>query len=140
MARVTVEDCIEELPNRFELVMVAAQRARKIGSGAALTLPRDNDKNPVVALREIAEKTVEVDELKEDLVRSKQRIIASDDDGEDVIDMMDGEEEWKAMARQSAEAGADSDAADADDEDDDMGDSALSDLAGFSEGAEEDEK
>lgn len=97
MARVTVEDCIEEIPNRFELVMVAAQRARKIGSGAPLTVDRDNDKNPVVALREIAEQTVDKEELKEDIIRSKQRIIALDDDGEDVIDMMDGEAEWGQM-------------------------------------------
>ena len=98
MARVTVEDCIEEIPNRFELVMVAAQRARKIGSGALLTVDRDNDKNPVVALREIAEQTVDKEELKEDIIRSKQRIIALDDDGEDVIDMMDGEAEWGQMS------------------------------------------
>ena len=97
MARVTVEDCIEKLPNRFELVMVAAQRARKIGTGAPLTLDRDNDKNPVVALREIAEDTVSIDDLKEDLVRSKQRVAAFEDDDED-IDLMDGEEEWETMA------------------------------------------
>ncbi|MEM9468653.1 MAG: DNA-directed RNA polymerase subunit omega [Pseudomonadota bacterium] len=101
MARVTVEDCIEEIPNRFELVMVAAQRARKIGSGAALTIDRDNDKNPVVSLREIAEQTVDKEELKEDIIRSKQRIIALDDDGEDVIDMMDGEEEWSQMTEEA---------------------------------------
>lgn len=97
MARVTVEDCIDKVLNRFELVMVASQRARKIGSGAPLTVDRDNDKNPVVALREIAEETVDVDELKEDLIRNNQRVIALDDDGEDVIDMMEGEEEWGAM-------------------------------------------
>lgn len=98
MARVTIEDCIERLPSRFELVMLAAQRARKIGSGAPLTIDRDNDKNPVVALREIAEETIDTDELKEDLTRSKQRIIAMDDeDEEDIIDMMDGEEEWGTL-------------------------------------------
>ncbi len=99
MARVTVEDCIEKIPNRFELVMVAAQRARKIGSGAALTIERDNDKNPVVALREIAEETVNVDDLKEELVRSHQRIILNDDEEEEVIDLMDGEEEWGALTQ-----------------------------------------
>lgn len=97
MARVTVEDCIDKVTNRFELVMVASQRARKIGSGAALTIDRDNDKNPVVALREIADETVDVAELKEDLIRNNQRVIALDDDGEDVIDMMDGEQEWSSM-------------------------------------------
>lgn len=109
MARVTVEDCIEKLPNRFELVMVAAQRARKIGTGAPLTLDRDNDKNPVVALREIAEDTVSIDDLKEDLVRSKQRVAAFEDDEED-IDLMDGEEEWETMAAANA-AGASDDVA-----------------------------
>ena len=59
MARVTVEDCVEKIPNRFELVMLAAQRARNISAGAELTIDRDNDKNPVVALREIAEQTVD---------------------------------------------------------------------------------
>lgn len=98
MARVTVEDCIEKLENRFELVMVAAQRARKIGTGALLTVERDNDKNPVIALREIAEETVDVEALKEDIILGKQRIIAVDDDDEDVIDMMDGEEEWGTIS------------------------------------------
>lgn len=98
MARVTVEDCIDKVLNRFELVMVASQRARKIGSGAPLTIDRDNDKNAVVALREIAEETVDVEELKEDLIRNNQRVIAIDDDGEDVIDMMEGEEEWGTMS------------------------------------------
>ena len=102
MARVTVEDCIEKLENRFELVMVAAQRARKIGSGALLTVERDNDKNPVIALREIAEETVDVDALKEDIILGKQRIIAVDDDDEDVIDMMDGEEEWSTISPEGA--------------------------------------
>ena len=106
MARVTVEDCIERLENRFELVMVAAQRARQIGSGAALTVDRDNDKNPVVSLREIADETVDVETLKEDLIRGKQRIVALDDDDEDVIDMMDGEAEWETMS-QPAASGAD---------------------------------
>ena len=125
MARVTVEDCIEKLPNRFELVMVAAQRARKIGSGAALTLDRDNDKNPVVALREIAESTVNVEELKEEIIRGKQRIIAMDDDGEDVVDSMEGEEEWKAMAR-----GAGSFNMEADDDEEEDSEPGLEDMAG----------
>ncbi|MEM7618074.1 MAG: DNA-directed RNA polymerase subunit omega [Pseudomonadota bacterium] len=101
MARVTVEDCIDKVENRFELVMVASQRARKIGSGAALTIDRDNDKNSVVSLREIAEETVDVAGLKEDLIHSNQRVIPLDDDGEDVIDMMDGEEEWGTMSEQT---------------------------------------
>lgn len=97
MARVTVEDCVERIPNRFELVMLAAQRARRIGSGAPLTIERDNDKNPVIALREIAEDTIAQEELKEELTRAHQRIAAFDEDDED-IDLMDGEEEWSTMA------------------------------------------
>lgn len=117
MARVTVEDCIDKVTNRFELVMVASQRARKIGSGAALTIDRDNDKNPVVALREIADETVIVEDLKEDLIRNNQRVIAIDDDGEDVIDTMDGEQEWSTMTGEdgaSVEATTDTEATAAD--------------------------
>ena len=73
MARVTVEDCVELVPNRFELVLLAGQRARGISAGAELTVDRDRDKNPVVALREIAEETVALDDLMESLVQSNQR-------------------------------------------------------------------
>ncbi len=97
MARVTVEDCIDKVLNRFELVMVAAQRARKIGSGAPLTIERNNDKNPVIALREIAGETVEIENLKEELIRSHQRMVAYEEE-EESIDLMDGEEEWGTMA------------------------------------------
>ena len=83
MARVTVEDCIEKVPNRFELVMMAAQRTRKIGTGAPLTVDRDNDKNPVVSLREIAEETVDIGDLKEELIKNHQHVIEMDDE-EDV--------------------------------------------------------
>src|ERR1700739_621405 len=74
MARVTVEDCVEKVPNRFNLVLLAATRARSIAAGSGLTIDRDNDKNPVVALREIAEDTVSPDELKESLISSLQRV------------------------------------------------------------------
>jgi len=103
MARVTVEDCIEKIPNRFELVMAAAQRARKIGSGASLTIDRDDDKNPVVALREIAEETVDQDELKEELTKSHQRMAVYEEE-DDSIDLMDGEEEWGSIAGQQQAA------------------------------------
>ena len=73
MARVTVEDCVERIPNRFELVMLAAKRSREIASGSSLTVERDNDKNPVVALREIADETVPLDDLREELVRGLQK-------------------------------------------------------------------
>ena len=73
MARVTVEDCVEEVPNRFELVILAAERAKSISSGAPLTVDRDNDKNPVIALREIATKTIDPDALREAQVVSLQK-------------------------------------------------------------------
>ncbi len=73
MARITVEDCVERVPSRFELVMLAAQRARNISAGAGLTVERDNDKNPVVALREIADETVELDHLRYELVHGLRR-------------------------------------------------------------------
>jgi DNA-directed RNA polymerase subunit omega len=136
MARITVEDCVEKIPNRFELVMVAAQRARKIGAGSALTVERDNDKNPVIALREIAEETVIVDELKEELVQSYQKIVENDDEDDSVIDLMEGEEEWASIASQ-AEGG---EALSADDgEPDDIAEPGLGDMAGFT-GSEEDEE
>lgn len=83
MARVTVEDCVDKVPNRFDLVLFAAQRARQVSSGAELTVPRDNDKNTVVALREIAERTVQPDALQETLVASLQRVLVPDEDAPD---------------------------------------------------------
>jgi DNA-directed RNA polymerase subunit omega len=94
MARVTAEDCVRKVPNRFELVMMAAQRAREIGGGMTLTVDRDNDKNPVVALREIADETVTLDDLREALVRGHQKVIASDEQEEEIIDLMEGEQGW----------------------------------------------
>ena len=78
MARVTVEDCILKVPNRFDLVLLAGQRSREIGNGVTLTIARDNDKNPVVALREIAEGTVEIDHLKNSLIQSMQKHVSQD--------------------------------------------------------------
>ena len=85
MARVTVEDCVDKIPNRFDLVLLAAQRAREISGGAALTVDRDRDKNPVVALREIAEETVIPKILKESVITSLQRVLPDDDDEVDEI-------------------------------------------------------
>jgi DNA-directed RNA polymerase subunit omega len=79
MARVTVEDCVDKVENRFELVLVASHRARMIGSGSKLTIERDNDKNPVVALREIAEITVSPGDLKEGLIHSLQKYVEVDE-------------------------------------------------------------
>jgi DNA-directed RNA polymerase subunit omega len=83
MARVTVEDCVVKVPNRFDLVMVAAQRAREISAGAQLTIDRDNDKNPVVALREIAEATVNLDDLSNAVVTGLQRHVENDEPEEE---------------------------------------------------------
>ena len=103
MARVTVEDCIEKIPNRFELVMTAAQRVRDIAAGAAITIDRDRDKNPVVALREIADSTVNTEELKESLIKRNQRLFATAEETEEQIDVIDGEEAWANMAREALE-------------------------------------
>ena len=85
MARVTVEDCVDKVPNRFDLVLLSAQRARQVSGGAELTIDRDRDKNPVVALREIAEETVKPAELQESLVSSLQRVQVADDDVADEV-------------------------------------------------------
>ena len=85
MARVTVEDCVDKIPNRFDLVLLAAQRARQISGGAELTIDRDRDKNPVVALREIADVTVFPDELREAVISNMQKVQIDDDD---VVDEM----------------------------------------------------
>ena len=79
MARVTVEDCIDKVENRFELVLLAGHRARQISQGAQITVPRDNDKNPVVALREIADETLSPGDLKEDLIHSLQKHVEVDE-------------------------------------------------------------
>lgn len=104
MARVTVEDCILKVPNRFDLVMLAAQRTREIGSGAALTVDRDNDKNAVVSLREIADETVSLGSLKESLIRSHQKVIEVEDEEEDIADLMEGEHEWAAVAQEARDS------------------------------------
>jgi DNA-directed RNA polymerase subunit omega len=85
MARVTVEDCVDKVSNRFDLVLLAAQRARQISGGAELTIDRDRDKNPVVALREIAEETVRPDHLEESLVGSLQRVQIDDEEAPDDV-------------------------------------------------------
>lgn len=90
MARVTVEDCIDKVPNRFELVMLAAHRARALASGTPLTVDRDNDKNPVVALREIADETITAEALREQAIESFQRQIEVDEPEDDVMTLLSG--------------------------------------------------
>ena len=102
MARVTVEDCIVKIPNRFELVMIAAQRSRELSKGLDLTVERDNDKNPVVALREIADDTVDLDELEESLVRGQQKHI-------DVDDQADEDDEFLAVEDTFSTSGTETD-------------------------------
>ena len=85
MARVTVEDCIDKVENRFELILIASHRARMISSGASITVERDNDKNPVVALREIAETTLSPEDLMEDVIHSLQRHVEVDEPESEVV-------------------------------------------------------
>ncbi len=88
MARVTVEDCVDKVENRFELVLLAAHRGRMISSGSPLTVDRDNDKNPVVALREIADQTVAPEDLKEDLIHSLQKYVEVDEPEPEPVPMI----------------------------------------------------
>src|SRR5579872_6994373 len=88
MARVTVEDCVQKVPNRFELVLLAAQRARNLSRGEELTIDRDNDKNPVVALREIADETIELGKIEQDLVKSLSRAPEPEPADEEVLDLI----------------------------------------------------
>jgi DNA-directed RNA polymerase subunit omega len=135
MARVTVEDCVQRVPNRFELVLLAAQRARNISRGEELTVDRDNDKNPVVALREIAEETVVLDELRESLVRGHQKVIPSDEHEDEIIDLMEGEQGW---VRPDGELQTLADEGMIDQEDE--GDLALGEDANLDEAMDDDEE
>lgn len=99
MARVTVEDCIDKVDNRFELILLASHRARMIASGAPLLLDRDKDKNPVVALREIAETKLTPDDLKEDLIHSLQKHVEVDEPEAAVVPMIGQPSPAAAMAK-----------------------------------------
>ncbi len=103
MARVTVEDCVQRVSNRFELVMVAAQRSREISAGAEVRLDRDNDKNPVVALREIAEEKVSPENLYNSIVQGLQRHVEVDEPEEDGFDAMASNPEFAGIAGQMSE-------------------------------------
>ena len=99
MARVTVEDCVDKVSNRFDLILFAAQRARQISSGADLTIDRDRDKNPVVALREIAEQTVKPNELEEAIVTGLQRVrIDEEDETEELASLNEAAEALRLTA------------------------------------------
>ncbi|PLX36764.1 MAG: DNA-directed RNA polymerase subunit omega [Hyphomicrobiales bacterium] len=104
MARVTVEDCIDKVENRFELVLLASHRARTISSGSPLTIDRDNDKNPVVALREIAETTISAEDLKEEMIHSLQKFVEVDEPEPETVPMIPAPD---SGAEQSADGGSD---------------------------------
>ena len=106
MARVTVEDCVDKVTNRFDLVLLAGQRSRQISAGEELTVDRDNDKNPVVALREIADTTIENEELRESLIRSMQRHVEHDEPEEDDMALLMAGQEWSAATGSGDDQGA----------------------------------
>ncbi|MBS0272165.1 MAG: DNA-directed RNA polymerase subunit omega [Proteobacteria bacterium] len=103
MARVTVEDCIREVPNRFDLVLLSSQRARQIAAGSPLTINRDNDKNPVVALREIAGKTVSLDDLQESLIHGLQKHIPGEEPEEELMQFLSEEQSYAGEAQRQIE-------------------------------------
>lgn len=123
MARVTVEDCVDKIPNRFELVLIAAQRARAISAGATLTVARDNDKNPVVSLREIAEETVNFAELEDSLIKGMQKHVEIDEPEEDNVDMLALQQEMSGMVQPQPSSADLSDPLDMDDDVADMDES-----------------
>jgi len=127
MARVTVEDCIVQVPNRFDLVMLAAQRAREIVAGAPLTLERDDDKNPVVALREIAEQTVDLDNLNNSIVQGLQKHVEMDEAEEEPVEF---DLSGLTIGAEGMEEGATAEDLDAEDETDGDEGEAGADAAG----------
>lgn len=111
MARVTVEDCVDKVPNRFELVLLTSHRARMISQGAPLTVDRDNDKNPVVALREVADETIDKDDMREDLVHSMQMHVEVDEPEPDAVPMITSAPSTDILGTETPAASADDDVA-----------------------------
>jgi DNA-directed RNA polymerase subunit omega len=107
MARVTVEDCITRVPNRFDLVLLSSHRARAVAAGEALTVERDNDKNTVVALREIAIQSVDQEDLRESLLRSMQRHVETDEPEEDEMALLMAQQQWGEEAAESGKIAKD---------------------------------
>jgi DNA-directed RNA polymerase subunit omega len=122
MARVTVEDCVVQVPNRFELVMLSAHRARSLASGAELMVERDRDKNPVVALREVAEQKLDLSGLEESLIKGLQKRLEPEQPEEEVVELMAGEQQnWIGAMDEAEDAegeaeGEEEEALDGDDE------------------------
>lgn len=100
MARVTVEDCIDKIPNRYDLVLIASQRAKDIGSGAPITVERDNDKNSVVALREISENRVSIEDLQKSLVMGLQKYVEVEEPEEEEVEILSAEKELADLDEQ----------------------------------------
>ncbi len=100
MARVTVEDCIDKIPNRYELLMVATQRAKDISAGSPITVSRDNDKNPVIALREIAEEKVNIEDLQKSLVMGLQKYVEVEEPEEEEMEILAAEKELSELDEQ----------------------------------------
>ncbi len=134
MARVTVEDCVQKIPNRFDLVMVAAHRARQLSSGAALTVERDNDKNPVIALREIADETIDTDQIGESLIQSMRKHVEFDEPAEEELDLLTSEHELLGAVAESVPAVV---ADEADDEADAADDNEAAEESGGEDAGEE---
>lgn len=107
MARVTVEDCVDKVENRFELILLAGHRARMISSGAPLTVDRDRDKNPVVALREVADQTISPEDLREQLIHSMQRYVEVDEPEAENVPMLSAPQSGEAGAEAAPAGGAD---------------------------------
>ena len=106
MARVTVEDCVLKIPNRFELVMLAAQRARQISSGGPLAVERDNDKNPVVALREIADSSIDLDNLRQAVILGLQKHMETEEPQEDMMEALAADSSVAGVSFESIVEGA----------------------------------
>lgn len=127
MARVTVEDCVLKVPNRFNLVLLSAQRAREISGGGELTVERDNDKNPVVALREIAEGSIDLDNVRQDLISSLQKHVESDEPEDDAMELLAADSNVAGVPYEAIQDGAEGEELDMNAED---GDEAEGDVAG----------
>ncbi|KPQ12222.1 MAG: DNA-directed RNA polymerase omega subunit RpoZ [Saliniramus fredricksonii] len=105
MARVTVEDCVDKVENRFELILLAGHRARMISSGAPLTVDRDRDKNPVVALREVADETISPEDLREQLIHSMQSYVEVDEPEAETVPMLNAPQAGEGAVDTAATAG-----------------------------------
>lgn len=115
MARVTVEDCVLKVPNRFNLVLLAAQRAREISTGGELTVERDNDRNPVVALREIAEGSVDLDNIRQDLISGLQKHVETEEPEDDAMELLAADSNVAGVPYEATTEGAEAEEESADD-------------------------